>query len=90
MKVVKVTSKGQVTIPIEVRERLGIDEETYLIVSVEGSEVRLKKVRDRVPLTDEDPIWGLIGRGSGDADDVAENHDEYLAQGEVESWHESS
>ena len=32
MKVVKVTSKGQVTIPVEVRAALGIDKDSYLEV----------------------------------------------------------
>ena len=33
MKAIKVTSKGQVTIPIEIRTALGIDDDTYLEVS---------------------------------------------------------
>ena len=38
MKVVKVTSKGQVTIPSEMSASLGIGEGTYMEVSEEGKE----------------------------------------------------
>ena len=37
----KVTSKGQVTIPLEIRERLSIHAGTEVEFSVEGSAVRL-------------------------------------------------
>ena len=40
MKVVKVTAKGQVTIPVDMRAALEIDEDTYLEVSGEGNEPR--------------------------------------------------
>lgn len=40
----RVTSKGQVTIPIEVRERLGISEETEVEFEVVGDEARLRVV----------------------------------------------
>lgn len=40
----RVTSKGQVTIPIEVREQLGILPETELEFSVIGNEGRFRKV----------------------------------------------
>ena len=63
MKVVKVTSKGQVTIPVEVRVDLGIDEDTYLEVTKEGNEIRLRKVVPTRPLGSDDPIWSLIGAG---------------------------
>ena len=35
---------------------------------------------------EEDPIFGLVGLGQGDATDVAERHDEYLAAFEFKSW----
>jgi len=43
----RITSKGQVTIPIEVREKLGLLPETEIQFEVEGNTVRLKKVNGR-------------------------------------------
>ncbi len=40
----RVTSKGQVTIPIEIRHRLGIDEESEVEFEVVGNVVQLRKV----------------------------------------------
>jgi transcriptional pleiotropic regulator of transition state genes len=90
VKVVKVTSKGQVTIPSEVRSSLGIDEGTYLEVSEEGEEIRLRKIVPARPLGGDDPIWRLMGAGESGLEDVAREHDRYLANGEVERWRESS
>jgi transcriptional pleiotropic regulator of transition state genes len=90
MKVVKVTSKGQVTIPVEVRAALGIDKDTYLEVTEEGSEIRLRKIVPAPPLNNDDPIWNLIGAGESHLGDVAENHDRHLAEGELERWQGSS
>jgi len=90
MKVVKVTAKGQVTIPSDVRTSLGIDEGTYLEVSEEGEEIRLRKLVPARPLSGDDPIWGLIGAGQSGLEDVAREHDRYLANGEIDRWRESS
>jgi len=90
MKVVKVTSKGQVTIPSEVRDALGIDEGTYLEVSEEGGEIRFRKVVPARPLSGDDPIWGMMGSGESGRQDVASDHDRHLAAGEMERWRESS
>ena len=90
MKVVKVTSKGQVTIPSEVRTSLGIDEGTYLEVTEEAQEIRLRKVVPLKPLSGDDPIWSLLGAGESGLDDVASEHDRHLANGEVARWRESS
>ena len=43
MSVVKVTRKGQVTLPKEVRDMLGIREGDLLLVRVEGNRVILTK-----------------------------------------------
>jgi AbrB family looped-hinge helix DNA binding protein len=90
MKVVKVTSKGQVTIPVELRAAMGIDEDTYLEVSEVDNEIRLKKVIPTAPLNNDDPIWELIGAGESQLADVAESHDRYISEGELERWRESS
>lgn len=41
----RITSKGQVTIPIEIREKMGLLPETEVEFSIEGNVVRLKKTR---------------------------------------------
>ena len=90
MKISKVTSKGQVTIPIEIRSTLGIDEDTYLEVIESGGEIRLRKIRAIAPLSEHDPIWNLVGTGRSGHRDVARDHDRHLADGEIERWRESS
>ena len=90
MKVAKVTSKGQITIPQEAREALGIGERSYLQVSVVGDEIRLRPLGRIRPLGEDDPIWELVGMASGDGTDVSGDHDRYLADGEVARWQKSS
>lgn len=41
----RITSKGQVTIPVEIRERLGLLPDTEVEFEVVGQAVRLRKVR---------------------------------------------
>jgi AbrB family looped-hinge helix DNA binding protein len=89
MKVAKVTSKGQITIPQEAREALGIDEDSYLEVHTCGDEIHLKKVVSVRPLSSSDPIWRLVGAAGSAATDVGENHDHYLAEAEIAGWRES-
>lgn len=43
----RITSKGQVTIPVEIRERLGLLPETEVEFRVEGNAVRLVKAQPR-------------------------------------------
>jgi AbrB family looped-hinge helix DNA binding protein len=42
----RITSKGQVTIPVEIRERLGLLPNSEVEFLVEGQTVRIRKVRD--------------------------------------------
>jgi AbrB family looped-hinge helix DNA binding protein len=44
---VRITSKGQVTIPQEIRDRLGLQPETEVAFEVIGNTVRIRKVGDR-------------------------------------------
>jgi transcriptional pleiotropic regulator of transition state genes len=90
MKVGKVTSKGQITIPLEARRALGLDEGSYVEVRLEADELRLRKIIPVRPLAADDPIWRLVGAASSGSSDVSENHDRYLAAAEIEGWHESS
>jgi transcriptional pleiotropic regulator of transition state genes len=90
MKVAKVTSKGQITIPQEAREALGISDRSYLEVSVAGDEIRLRKIVQARPLGEDDPIWQLVGVGAGGVRSVSADHDRFVADGEVARWRESS
>ncbi|MGH9379742.1 MAG: AbrB/MazE/SpoVT family DNA-binding domain-containing protein [Thermoanaerobaculia bacterium] len=90
MKVVKVTSKGQVTIPVELRSALGIGDDSYLEVIEADGELRMRKIGGRQPLSDEDPIWSLVGAARSGHGDIAEAHDQHLAAGELARWRESS
>ena len=43
----RITSKGQVTIPQEIREKLGLLPHTEVIFEIEGAAVRIRKVGKR-------------------------------------------
>ena len=43
----RITSKGQVTIPVEIRERLGLLPDSEVEFVVEGNAVRIRKARGR-------------------------------------------
>ena len=47
MSAATVASKGQVTIPAEVRHRLGIDAGDRLVFEIEGEEIRIRVVTSR-------------------------------------------
>jgi AbrB family looped-hinge helix DNA binding protein len=42
--VIKVTSKGQITIPIEIRKKLQLEKESYIVVDMIGDYIIMKKV----------------------------------------------
>ena len=90
MKAIKVTSKGQITLPIEIRTELGIDEGTYLEVSEHDREIRLRKLMPAKPLDAGDPIWTLLGAGRSGRRDVSTDHDRHLADAEIARWRGSS
>ncbi|MBN1402827.1 MAG: AbrB/MazE/SpoVT family DNA-binding domain-containing protein [Anaerolineae bacterium] len=58
----KVTTKGQVTIPIEVRERLGIEPGSEVEFEVEGDSVKLTPVTQ--PSRGERIVAHLRGRAT--------------------------
>jgi antitoxin PrlF len=43
----RITSKGQVTIPVQIRERLGLLPNSEVEFEVEGTAVRIRKARGR-------------------------------------------
>ena len=42
--VVKISPRGQITIPKELRDRLGLKAGDYFLVRTEGNEVKLRKI----------------------------------------------
>ncbi len=89
MAVVKVTEKGQVTLPVDLRRKLRIGKDDYLAVEAEGEYLKLRKISEKEPLGPDDPIWALAGRGSGGTKDVSVRHDHYVAKGERARWRKS-
>ncbi|CAN5772079.1 AbrB/MazE/SpoVT family DNA-binding domain-containing protein [soil metagenome] len=61
----RVTSKGQVTIPIAIREKLGLHPGTEVQFEVEGRAVRLRKVKGRDREFEEwlEQSWGSADTG---------------------------
>ena len=89
MAIVKVTEKGQITLPISLRRKLGITKDNFLVVESEGEYLMLRKVSPAKALSAEDPIWAMIAQGSSGKRDVSARHDYYLAKGERRRWRKS-
>ncbi len=85
-EIMRVSSKGQLTIPVSIRKELNIREGDYLRVNIEKNEIRLKKVDTIEPLSADDSIWKMIGAGESGNGDTSVNHDAYLAREEVKRW----
>ncbi|MCL6611429.1 MAG: AbrB/MazE/SpoVT family DNA-binding domain-containing protein [Peptococcaceae bacterium] len=59
--VAKLTSKGQLTLPKPVRDRLKLDKGSYIAIYLENNQIVMKKVDPQKPLSDADPIWDMAG-----------------------------
>lgn len=68
----RVTAKGQVTIPIRIRQELGLHPNTEVVFEIAGNAARIKKVRGRG--RGEKLLAHLKGRGT-----VRMSTDEILA-----------
>jgi transcriptional pleiotropic regulator of transition state genes len=86
MAIVKVTEKGQVTLPIDLRRKLRISKDDYLEVEAEGNVLKVRKLATKKVLAPDDPIWEMVGRSESEAKDVSVQHDRYLAEGERKRW----
>jgi AbrB family looped-hinge helix DNA binding protein len=86
MAILKVTEKGQVTLPIDLRRKLRISKDDYLLVEAEGEYLKLCKLSETKRLGSEDPIWSWVGKASDRKKDVSTKHDRYLAEGERKRW----
>ncbi len=86
MWLAKVTSKGQITIPKEVRERLDLKEQDRVLFTVDDEGARLQVVR-------RPTVAGLAGRLAGDFPypDLAEvRHEVGLALGKARAEEETA
>ena len=57
MMQVKVSSKGLITLPKQIREEFEIDKGDYLTVSAEGRKIIFQKVETEVDWENSDDIW---------------------------------
>ena len=60
----RITSKGQVTIPVEIRERLGLLPDSEVEFEVVGNAVRIRKTRHARRGRGASLVARLRGRGS--------------------------
>lgn len=67
--VAKLTSKGQLTLPKPVRDRLKLDKGSYIAIYLENNQIVMKKVDPQKPLSDADPIWDMAGMFHGAKDE---------------------
>ncbi len=79
--IVRLTSKGQLTLPIAIRRKLAMGEGTKLFVVLDEDEIRLKKMESgKIPVfSQKSSFFGLIGSFEGPRD-LAEKHDGYLTE----------
>jgi len=84
-ELVTLTSKGQLTLPKEYRDKLCLDKGSHLAVSVRGDTLLLKVVYEFAPLSENDPIWDMVGifEDRRRAADVSSEHEYSVAAGEL-------
>jgi len=63
--VVKLRQKGQITLPVEVRRRFGLDTDDELVLTVRDDEIVLKPLRADVPsryleASDDEVFYAII------------------------------
>ncbi len=63
-EVVKVTSKGQFTLPVEIRRDLSLGKDSYLYVTRLGDLIVMKKV-DELPLDDISAVLQTLAKKGG-------------------------
>ena len=71
----KLSSKGQIVIPKEVRRALGLDSGDLLLVSVEGDRIILRKIESI------DKFRGILKKPVSDRE-IEEGFEEAVARGE--------
>jgi transcriptional pleiotropic regulator of transition state genes len=84
--IVKVTEKGQVTLPVELRRKLHIGKDDYLVIEAEGSVLKVRKLSEKKLLATDDPIWDFVGQHASGKKEISVQHDRFLAEGERKRW----
>ena len=78
--IVKISSKGQLTLPAEVRKKMGLLKGSKLYLVLDDDEIRIKAFKGELPvLNEKSSIHKLIGSFSGPKD-LSERHDQYVAE----------
>jgi AbrB family looped-hinge helix DNA binding protein len=78
--IVKISSKGQLTLPAEVRKKMGLLKGSKLYLVLDDDEIRIKAFKGKLPvLNEKSSIHKLIGSFSGPKD-LSERHDQYVAE----------
>lgn len=87
-EIMRISAKGQLTIPISIRKKLSIREGDYLQVQLDGGSIRLRKIEPVQPLGENDPIWQMAGSAASGREDGSANHDRLIASEEIKRWQE--
>ncbi|QWK19119.1 MAG: AbrB/MazE/SpoVT family DNA-binding domain-containing protein [Hydrogenobacter thermophilus] len=74
--IVKLSSKGQIVIPKELRDKLGLKAGDYLLIDLKDNEVKLRKIK---PI---EKFRGILKESLGDSE-LEERFEEAMAKGEV-------
>lgn len=82
MNLIRIRSKGQVTLPLAVRKALGASEGDYLVCEVQNDSVVLRKAPVYPRASFNDGIWKLVGSAEDreGKDDVSVNKHKYLGE----------
>ncbi|MEW6772150.1 MAG: AbrB/MazE/SpoVT family DNA-binding domain-containing protein [Bacillota bacterium] len=80
MEIIRLRRKGQVTLPLFVREKLQVEEGDYLVCEIENDRLVLYKMPVYKRASFDDGIWRLIGSAADreDKTDVSEKKHKYL------------
>ena len=87
MEVVTVRQRGRLTLPVEIRKKLGLKEGDQLAIETEDRHVVLRPIE--IPdmrgegsglLSKDHPFWDLIGVGRSGYKDVSSNKYKHLSE----------
>ena len=74
--IVKISSRGQIVIPREIRDKLGFKAGDYLLIQLENNEVKLRKIKQI------DKFKGILRKSVEDSE-LEKGFEEAMARGEV-------
>lgn len=79
--IVRLSSKGQLTLPRNIRKKLQLEKGTKLFVVLDNNEIKMKTLdnNDLPVFSEKSNFLSLIGSFEG-TENLAEDHDKYLAE----------